>query len=309
MDLKGIKKSLFFWALDLGHKFDRNKNQGAWYNFQLKLANKLIFSKWRDAVGGNIKLIASGGAALQPRLATIFWSAQIPVLEAYGLTETSPGIAFNRYNKEDMLIGTVGPALPGVEIKIAEDGEVLAKGPNIMKGYYNQPEKTEEVIDKDGWFHTGDIGEMVNGKFLKITDRKKEMFKTSGGKYVAPQYIENKLKESTLIEMAMVVGDGQKFPGALIVPNFEALREWCHHKGIAYSSDAEMVKEQTILDKFHKEIGKANEQFAQWEKIKKTVLLPIAWTVENHELTAKLSLKRKIIEGNYQKEIESIYMG
>jgi len=307
MDLSGIKKSLFFWALNLGHKYDRNKDQGAWYNFQLKLANKLIFSKWREAVGGNIKLIASGGAALQPRLATIFWSAQIPVLEAYGLTETSPGVAFNRYNKEDMLIGTVGPALPGVTIKIAEDGEVLVKGPNIMKGYYNQPEKTDEVIDKDGWFHTGDIGEMVNGKFLKITDRKKEMFKTSGGKYVAPQYIENKLKESTMIEMAMVVGDGQKFPGALIVPNFEALKEWCHHKGITYSSDGEMIKQQNIIDKFQKEIDKANEQFAQYERIKKTVLLPKAWTVENHELTAKLSLKRKIIEANYQKEIESIY--
>jgi len=309
MELSGIKKSLFFWALNLGHKYDRNKNQGAWYNFQLKLANKLIFSKWREAVGGKIKLIASGGAALQPRLATIFWSAQIPVLEAYGLTETSPGISFNRYNKEDMLIGTVGPALPGVQIKIAEDGEVLAKGPNIMKGYYNQPEKTDEVIDKDGWFHTGDIGEMVNGKFLKITDRKKEMFKTSGGKYVAPQFIENKLKESTLIEMAMVVGDGQKFPGALIVPNFEALKEWCQHKGIAYSSDAEMVKQKVIIDKFQKEIDKTNEQFAQYEKIKKTVLLPTVWTVENHELTAKLSLKRKIIANNYKEEIEGIYEG
>jgi long-chain acyl-CoA synthetase len=228
-------------------------------------------------------------------------------LEAYGLTETSPGVAFNRYNKEDMLIGTVGPALPGVTIKIAEDGEVLVKGPNIMKGYYNQPEKTDEVIDKEGWFHTGDIGEMVNGKFLKITDRKKEMFKTSGGKYIAPQFIENKLKESTLIEMAMVVGDGQKFPGALIVPNFEALKEWCQHKGIAYSSDAEMVQQENILDKFQKEIDKINEHFAQWEKIKKTVLLPKAWTVENHELTAKLSLKRKIIENNYEKEIEGIY--
>jgi long-chain acyl-CoA synthetase len=309
MDLTGVKKSLFFWALDLGHKFDRNKNQGAWYNFQLKLANKLIFSKWREAVGGNIKLIASGGAALQPRLATIFWSAQIPVLEAYGLTETSPGIAFNRYNKEDMLIGTVGPALPGVEIKIAEDGEVLAKGPNIMKGYYNQPEKTAEVIDKDGWFHTGDIGEMVKGKFLKITDRKKEMFKTSGGKYIAPQYIENKLKESTIIEMAMVVGDGQKFPGALIVPNFDALREWCHHKNISYTTDAEMINQPKIIDKFQKELDHANEQFAQYERIKKTVLLPEAWTVEKGELTAKLSLKRKIIEGNYKSEIENIYAG
>ncbi|WMN07954.1 long-chain fatty acid--CoA ligase [Marivirga arenosa] len=307
MELSGVKKSLFFWALNLGHKFDRNKNQGGWYNFQLKLANKLIFSKWREAVGGNIKIIASGGAALQPRLATIFWSAQIPVLEAYGLTETSPGISFNRYNKEDMLIGTVGPALPGVEIKIAEDGEVLAKGPNIMKGYYNQPEKTAEVIDKDGWFHTGDIGEMVNGKFLKITDRKKEMFKTSGGKYIAPQYIENKLKESTMIEMAMVVGDGQKFPGALIVPNFEALKEWCQHKGLAYTSDSEMIKDEKIIGKFEREIGKANDQFAQYEKIKKTILLPEAWTVENGELTAKLSLKRKIIEANYKDEIASIY--
>ncbi|WNB17836.1 AMP-dependent synthetase/ligase [Marivirga arenosa] len=307
MELTGIKKSLFFWALNLGHKYDRNKAQGGWYDFQLKLANKLIFSKWREAVGGNIKIIASGGAALQPRLATIFWSAQIPVLEAYGLTETSPGISFNRYNKEDMLIGTVGPALPGVEIKIAEDGEVLAKGPNIMKGYYNQPEKTAEVIDKDGWFHTGDIGEMVNGKFLKITDRKKEMFKTSGGKYIAPQYIENKLKESTMIEMAMVVGDGQKFPGALIVPNFEALKEWCQHKGLAYTSDSEMIKDEKIIEKFDREIGKANDQFAQYEKIKKTILLPEAWTVENGELTAKLSLKRKIIEANYKDEIASIY--
>lgn len=307
MDLTGIKKSLFFWALNLGHKFDLNKNQGAWYNFQLKLANKIIFTKWRDAVGGNIKVIASGGAALQPRLATIFWSAQIPVLEAYGLTETSPGIAFNRYDKDNMLIGTVGPAMEGVQIKIAEDGEVLAKGPNIMKGYYKQPEKTAEVIDEDGWFHTGDIGEMIQGKFLKITDRKKEMFKTSGGKYIAPQFIENKLKESTVIEMAMVVGEGQKFPSALIVPNFEALREWCRHKGIAYSSDAEMVKQQNIIDKFQREIDTANEEFAQYEKIKKPVLLAETWTVENGELTAKLSLKRKIIRAKYLQEIEAIY--
>ncbi len=308
-ELTGIKKQLFFWALNLGHQYHRQKNQGFWYDFQLKLANKIIFSKWREAVGGDIKIIASGGAALQPRLATIFWSAQIPVLEAYGLTETSPGIAFNRYNKEDMRIGTVGPAMEGIEIKIAEDGEVLAKGPNIMKGYYNQPEKTAEVIDKDGWFHTGDIGEMIEGRFLKITDRKKEMFKTSGGKYIAPQLIENKLKESTFIEQAMVVGDGQKFPGALIVPNFEVLKDWCKHKGISYSSDKEMIKEEKVITKLNKEIEKANNQFAQWEKIKKITLIPSLWSVEAGELTAKLSLKRKIISQNYQNEILKIYQG
>ncbi|MBK6267154.1 long-chain fatty acid--CoA ligase [Marivirga sp. S37H4] len=306
-ELSGIKKQLFFWALNLGHKLDKQKDQGFWYNFQLKMANKIIFSKWREAVGGNIVLIASGGAALQPRLATIFWAAQIPILEAYGLTETSPGISFNRYNNEDLRIGTVGPAMPGVQIKIAEDGEILAKGPNIMKGYYNQPEKTAEVIDAEGWFHTGDIGEMVEGRFLKITDRKKEMFKTSGGKYIAPQLIENKLKESTFIEQAMVVGDGQKFPGALLVPNFETLKDWCKHKGIKYSTDAEMVKDSQVLQKLDKEIQKANDQFAQWEKIKRTQLIPIQWTVEAGELTAKLSLKRKIIEKNYKKEIDALY--
>ncbi|PTB96184.1 long-chain fatty acid--CoA ligase [Marivirga lumbricoides] len=307
-ELTGIKKQLFFWALNLGHQYDRQNSPGFWYDVKLKIANKIIFSKWREAVGGNIQLIASGGAALQPRLATIFWSAQIPVLEAYGLTETSPGIAFNRYNKEDMRIGTVGPALPGVEIKIADDGEVLAKGPNIMKGYYNQPEKTAEVIDEQGWFHTGDIGEMVEGRFLKITDRKKEMFKTSGGKYIAPQLIENKLKESIFIEQVMVVGDGQKFPGALIVPNFDALKEWCKHKGISYSSDEKMIKEERVLEKLEKEVEKSNAQFAQWEKIKKTILLPKLWTVEAGELTAKLSLKRKIIMNHYKSEIDSIYL-
>jgi long-chain acyl-CoA synthetase len=307
LELKGIKKSLFFWALELGHKFDLQKDQGWWYNFQLKMANKIIFSKWREAVGGNITLIASGGAALQPRLATIFWSAQIPVLEAYGLTETSPGISFNRYHKEDIRIGTVGPALPGVEIKIAEDGEVLCKGPNVMKGYYNQPEKTAEVLDADGWFHTGDIGEMVEGRFLKITDRKKEMFKTSGGKYVAPQLIENKLKESVLIEQAMVIGHSRKFPSALIVPNFDALRDYCQHKGIKYTTDAEMVVNDKIVDKLNREVEQANNNFAQWEKIKKIKILPNEWTVEAGELTAKLSLKRKIIENHYEQEIEGIY--
>lgn len=307
MELSGVKRALFFWALKLGLQFDLQRNQGAWYNFQLKMANKIIFSKWREAVGGNIKLIASGGAALQPRLATIFWAAQIPVLEAYGLTETSPGLSFNRFNKEDIRIGTVGPIMPGVQVKIAEDGEILAKGPNIMKGYYKKPDKTAEVIDADGWFHTGDIGEFVEGRFLKITDRKKEMFKTSGGKYIAPQIIENKLKESILIEQAMVVGDGQKFPAALLVPNFEALKDWANHKNIPYTSDHKMVLNPVIIEKLQTELDKANHEFAQWEKIKNFALLPTLWTVEAGELTAKLSLKRKVIEKNYAKEIEGLY--
>lgn len=307
MELKGVKRALFFWALKLGLQFDLQHDKGAWYNFQLKMANKIIFSKWREAVGGNIKLIASGGAALQPRLATIFWSAQIPVLEAYGLTETSPGISFNRFNKEDIRIGTVGPIMPGVQVKIAEDGEILAKGPNIMKGYYKKPEQTAEVIDAEGWFHTGDIGVFVEGRFLKITDRKKEMFKTSGGKYIAPQIIENKLKESILIEQAMVVGNGQKFPAALLVPNFEALKDWAQHKNIPYTSDQQMVQNPVIIEKIQTELDKANHEFAQWEKIKNFVIMPNLWTVEAGELTAKLSLKRKIIEANYAKEIESLY--
>jgi long-chain acyl-CoA synthetase len=307
LELEGIKKRLFFWALQLGHKFDLQRNQGFWYNFQLKMANKIIFSKWREAVGGNIKLIACGGAALQPRLATIFWSAQIPVLEAYGLTETSPGVSFNRYNKEDIRIGTVGPALPGVTIKIAEDGEVCIKGPNVMQGYYNQPEKTAEVIDSEGWFHTGDIGEMVEGRFLKITDRKKEMFKTSGGKYVAPQLIENKLKESVLIEQVMVIGDGKNFPAALVVPNFDALKDYCKHKEIPYSTNAEMILNVKVVEKINREVEHTNNDFAQWEKIKKITLLPRLWTVEEGELTAKLSLKRKIIKEHCAQQIEEIY--
>jgi len=307
MELTGAKKALFFWALKLGHQYDLQYDKGAWYNFQLKLANKIIFSKWREAVGGNIKLIASGGAALQARLATIFWSAEIPVLEAYGLTETSPGISFNRYNKEDIRIGTVGPILPGVTVKIAEDGEILVKGENVMKGYYKQPEKTAEVIDAEGWFHTGDIGEFIEGRFLKITDRKKEMFKTSGGKYIAPQVIENKLKESIFIEQCMVVGNGQKFPAALLVPNYDALKEWAHHKQIPYSTDAQMIRETIVLEKFQREVDEVNHNFAQWEKIKNFTLLPIPWTVEAGELTAKLSLKRKVIAQNYNSEIENLF--
>lgn len=306
-ELSGIKKQLFFWAVNLGLRYDPTKDQGGWYNWQLKMANKIIFSKWREALGNNVKLVVSGGAALQPRLATIFNAAQVAVREAYGLTETSPGVSFNQYEIENMRIGTVGPALQGIEIKIANDGEVLVKGPNIMKGYYKQPALTAEVIDQDGWFHTGDIGEWVDGRFLKITDRKKEMFKTSGGKYIAPQVIENKFKESPLIEQVMVVGEGEKFPAALVVPNFDSLKDWCAKKEIPYSSNAEMIHNERVLTKLEKEKERLNEDFAQFEKIKKIKLIPRLWTVEEGELTAKLSLRRKIIEQHFANEIASLY--
>ena len=231
-ELEGVKKSLFFWALDLGLKYDTQKDQGFFYNTQLALANKLIFNKWREALGGNLRCIVSGGGALQPRLARVFWAAGIRVMEGYGLTETSPVIAVGGYEPENNMIGTVGPLIDNMQVKIAADGEILTKSASVMKGYYNQPELTAEVFDAEGWFHTGDIGELVNGKFLKITDRKKEMFKTSGGKYIAPQVIEGKLKEDPLIEQAMVVGADQKFASALVIPSFTDLKGWCKRNGV-----------------------------------------------------------------------------
>lgn len=306
-ELSGIKKSLFFWALNLGDKYEPNKQMGLIYNFKLAVANAIIFNKWREALGGKVDFIVSGAAALQPRLARVFWSAKIKILEAYGLTETSPGISFTRDEPSDVRIGCVGPLLPRVEVKIADDGEILTKGPCVMMGYYNRPDATAEVIDTNGWFHTGDIGEMIEGRYLKITDRKKEIFKTSGGKYIAPQLIENKFKESVLIEQAMVVGEGEKFPGALIVPSFDGLREWCKAKNIRYSNDVEMILDPRILEKYDRELGRLNEPFAQYEKIKKIKLLTTPWSIETGELTPTLKLKRKNILGKYQQEIESIY--
>ncbi|GAB2552015.1 AMP-dependent synthetase/ligase [Rufibacter soli] len=306
-ELTGVKKGLFFWALNLGQKYDTRKSPGAFYDLQLKLARKLIFSKWKEALGGNIKVIVSGGAALQPRLARVFWGADIRIMEGYGLTETSPVIAVNRYEPEDNAIGTVGPVIDGVEVKIAPDGEILTRSQSVMVGYYKRPDLTAEVIDPDGWFHTGDIGELVEGRFLKITDRKKEMFKTSGGKYVAPQLIENKLKESLVIEQVMVVGEGEKFPGALIVPAFDGLQEWCKIHHIPYTTNEEMIKKPEILEKFQKEIDKANETLAQYERIKKFVVLPKAWSVETGEMTPKLSIKRKVITANNKDLIEGLY--
>jgi long-chain acyl-CoA synthetase len=306
-ELTGIKRSLFFWALNLGLRYDPSCPMGWWYDQQLKLARKLIFSKWQEALGGNVRLICSGSAALQPRLARIFWAAGIPVSEGYGLTETSPVVSTSMVEPIDFRIGCVGTVIPGVEVKIADDGEILVKGPNVMKGYYNKPEATTEVIDANGWFHTGDIGEFVEGKYLKITDRKKEIFKTSGGKYIAPQLIENRLKESMLIEQAIVVGEGQKFASALLVPNFDELKKFCETSGIGWSNLSEILKNPTVLAKFQTELDLVNAKLAQYEKIKKFCLLPVLFSIEGGELTPTLKLKRKIINAKYQQLIDSMY--
>ena len=306
-ELKGVKRKLFFWAVSLGLRFDPAVPGTWWYRTRMKIADKLIFSKWREALGGRVEGIVSGSAALQPRLARIFWAAGIPVLEGYGLTETSPVIAFNLKEPGGCRIGTVGPLIPGVEVKIAEDGEILTRGPHVMKGYYKQPSLTAEVLDAEGWFHTGDIGELQEGNFLKITDRKKEIFKTSGGKYVAPQVMENKFKESALIEQIMVIGEGERFPAALIVPSFDNLKEWCSRKEILYTTNEEMIKNAQVLQKFQEETNMYNEGFAKYEKIKKFELLPHLWTIDAGELTPTLKLKRKVILEKNAALITKIY--
>ncbi|MGB4775871.1 MAG: long-chain fatty acid--CoA ligase [Daejeonella sp.] len=306
-ELKGIKKKLFFWALNLGLKYELNGENGWWYEIKLKIANKLIFNKWRAALGGQIMALVSGGAALQPRLARVFWAAKIPVLEGYGLTETSPVIAVNGLGTGQMKFTTVGKLIKDVEVKIASDGEILCKGPNIMKGYYQRPDLTAQVIDQDGFFHTGDIGELVEGKYLRITDRKKEIFKTAGGKYVAPQILENKYKESKFIEQVMVLGENERFPSALIVPAFGALKEWCTKTEIPYTTHAEMIKNPEIIAKIQLEIDHFNQGFGKWEQVKKFELLDTEWSIDGGELTPKLSLKRKVIFEKNKQLIEKIY--
>ena len=305
--LKGIKKILFFWALNLGLRYKQHGANGWWYEYQLKLANKVIFNKWREALGNNIVGIVSGGSALQPRLAKVFHAARIKVLEGYGLTETSPVIAVNTYYEEDIRIGTVGPLLKNIEVKIAEDGEICVKGPSVMLGYYKKPELTKEVMDSEGWFHTGDIGVMEDGRFLRITDRKKEMFKTSGGKYITPQITENKLKESRFIEQAMVIGENEKFPSAFIVPAFAFIKTWCEKHQIIYTSNAEMIKNTEILNRIMKEVDGINSDLSQHERIKKIELLPKEWSVESGEMTPKLSLKRKVILNGNTDAYRKIY--
>lgn len=303
----GIKKKLFFWALDLGLRYELNGANGWWYEFQLKIANKLIFSKWREALGGNVVAVASGGAALQPRLARVFQAGGIIVLEGYGLTETSPVVAVNNFQPNSIKFGTVGTVIDKVSVKIADDGEILVKGPNVMLGYYNRPDATAEVMDSEGWFHTGDIGVFEENRFLKITDRKKEIFKTSGGKYIAPVMIENKLKESPFIEQAMVIGENQKYASAFIVPSFAFLKEYCKRKGIEFTSNEEIIKNPTIKARIIEEVEKANKTLAQYETIKRPELLPREWSIEKNEMTPKLSLKRKVIMASNKDLLDKIF--
>ncbi|MEZ0183352.1 MULTISPECIES: long-chain fatty acid--CoA ligase [Flavobacterium] len=306
-ELTGIKKKLFFWAIDLGLKYEPYGANGAWYEFQLKIARKLIFSKWKEGLGGNLDLMVSGSAALQPRLTRVFAAAEIPVMEGYGLSETSPVIAVNDQRNRGFKIGTVGKPIRNVEVKIAEDGEILCKGPNVMLGYFKDPEKTAEAL-QDGYFHTGDIGEIDSEGFLKITDRKKEMFKTSGGKYIAPQIIENAMKQSRFIEQIMVIGDGEKMPGAFIQPNFEFVKEWAKiHKITLGTTDAAISANADVIKRINEEVESINEKFGNWEKIKRFELTPDVWSIDGGQLTPTLKLKRKIIKEIYKDLYAKIY--
>ena len=305
--LKGVKKALFFRAVNLGLKYDTQKNRGALYNWQLKMANKIIFDKWREALGGNLICIVSGGAALQTRLARVFWAAQIPVLQGYGLTEASPCVSVNRISPQDTHLDTVGIVFDNIEVKFGEDGELLVRGGNVMQGYYKEDAQTHETLDADGWLHTGDIGELTDGRFLKITGRKKAMFKNSGGKYVVPQHIENKLKESLMIEQVMVVGESQKYAAALIVPDFESLKDWCKLHNITYTNNADILEDKAVKAKFGKEIKEANTKLQNAEQIKKFALLSEPWTVESGELTPTVKLKRKVVYQNNKEKIESLF--
>lgn len=305
-NLTGIKKKLFFWAVELGLQYEPYGANGWWYEKRLGLARKLIFSKWKEGLGGNLETMVSGSAALQPRLARIFAAAGMPVMEGYGLTETSPVIAVNDQRNKGWKIGSVGRIIEGVEVKIAEDGEILCKGPNVMLGYYKDPEKTAEVMTGD-YFHTGDIGEVDADGFLRITDRKKEMFKTSGGKYVAPQLLENRFKQSRFIEQIMVVGEGEKMPAALIQPNFEFVKQWGKRYGISLDENSDVATNEKVIARIQEEVDMANEDFAKWEKVKQFRLTPDVWSVEEGLLTPTMKLKRKIIKEKYLKLYNDIY--
>ena len=306
-DLTGIKKKLFYWAVEIGLQFEPYAQNGFWYEIKLKIAKKLILSKWQEALGGNLKLIASGSAALQPRLARVFSAAGMILVEGYGLTETSPVISVNDLRKGGLRIGSVGKVIDDVTVKIAEDGEILCKGPNVMMGYYKEIEKTKEVMT-GVFFHTGDIGVIDNDGFLKITDRKKEMFKTSGGKYIAPQVIENEMKQSLFIEQIMVIGEGQKMPAALIQPNFDYIKNWFSQNGIAAEDDlVSICKNQSLLDEIQKEIDDHNQRFGEWEQIKKFELTPEMWSIENEFLTPTMKVKRNTLKTHYKDLITKIY--
>jgi long-chain acyl-CoA synthetase len=305
-NLPWLKRQIFFWAVNLGLKF-RLKENSNFYKFRLGIARKLIFSKWKEALGGELEVMVSGGAALQSRLEKIFWAAGLPVIQGYGLTETSPVIAVNPLRIDEIGFGTVGPVIEGVEVKIAADGEILCRGVNIMMGYYKAPDLTAEMIDKEGWLHTGDIGVMEGGKFLRITDRKKEMFKLSAGKYIAPQVIENKLKESSFIEQAMVIGENQKFASALLSPNFSFLHDWCSIHKIQFRDNNELVELPEVLDRFSREVREVNKSLGEFEQIKRFRLVTEEWTPQTGELSPTLKLKRNYLAREYQIIIAEIY--
>lgn len=304
--LSPVKRAIFAWALKLAARYTPYAKQNMMYKAQMAVADKLVFSKWRAALSPNITFIGCGGAALQPRLARLFWAAKLPVFEGYGLTETSPILSVNYAKPGEVMIGSVGPVLEGVTIKIDVDGEILAKGPNLMKGYYRDPVQTSEVIDADGWFHTGDIGEF-DGKFLKITDRKKEMFKLSNGKYIAPQQIENKMKESFYIQQIMVVGENQKYASALIIPNYNALVEWAKKQKIHFQHQAELLRKPEIIKHFEDEVKNLNKKLNSSEQVKKIALLADEWTPNTGELTSTLKLRRKKIVEKYNEIVASLY--
>jgi long-chain acyl-CoA synthetase len=305
-ELTGIKRKLFFWAVRLGEQYDV-RGKSIFYHMQLAIVRKLIFSKWQAALGGEVRCIASGSAALQPRLARIFNAAGIALMEGYGLTETSPVVSVNDWQNDGFRIGTVGRPLSNVQVRIAQDGEILIKAPSVMMGYYNEPELTAQVLTPDGWFHTGDIGEITSEGFLRITDRKKEIFKTSGGKYIAPQMIENMIKGSPIVEQVMVIGENRKFPAALIVPNFEALENRCQREGIPVTERSQMVKDPRVMALFKADLEPVNKQLGHWEQVKKIALLPAELTIANGELTPSLKLKRKAILERHASVVEELY--
>ncbi|MEA1876515.1 MAG: long-chain fatty acid--CoA ligase [Bacteroidota bacterium] len=305
--LTGMKKKIFFWAVKLGLQYKLEGDRSWLYSKKLKIADKLIFSKWREALGGKIRLSGCGGAALQPRLERVFWAAGIKIINMYGLTETSPIITINRQEKPDLKLGSVGSLIEGVELKIANDGEILCRGHNVMLGYYNDPEQTKLVIDEDGWFHTGDIGSLVDGKFLMVTDRKKEIFKLSNGKFIAPQVLEGRLKESAFIEQSCVVGEAEKFASALISPNMPLLEKQLQMQNISFEKREDLVKSKQANDILKDEIRKINLSIGQIEQVVRFILVHDEWSPESGELSPTLKLRRKFIHSKYQNQIEQVY--
>ena len=303
--LTGVKRKIFFWANDIALDFDFNKSKS--YYRKLKLARKLVLNQWYKALGGNLDVIVTGGAAIQPMISKVFWAMGVRVVEGYGTTESSPVIAVSDFFKGGLEFGTAGHVLPGTQVRIAEDGEILTRGKHVMKGYYKAPDLTAEAIDKDGWLHTGDLGKLTPEGRLKITGRKKEMFKTAFGKYVVPTILENKVSEDSLVDNIMVVGENKQFAAALIVPNFADLRSWCQNKDIPYTTNEEMVQHPEVQKKFKKIIDYYNTQFGEPEKIKRFILIGYEWSIQTGELTPTLKLKRNVLLKKYEEQIEKLF--